>query len=402
MGIGLMNMPSELELPLKPRIPLCVPEIRGNEWKYVKDCLDTGWVSSVGAYVDKFEAETARYVGVQHAVATVNGTAALHISLLVAGVRQDDEVLVSALTFIAPANAVRYIGAWPVFMDAEPLSWQMDTQKVEEFLRKQCRWMDGALRNKTTNRRVKAILPVHILGHPVDLDPLMSLAEEFDLAIIEDATESLGATYKGRRIGQIGHLTCFSYNGNKVLTTGGGGMITTNNESWASKARYLTTQAKDDPLEYVHGEIGFNYRLTNLQAALGCAQMELLDTFVDRKRAIAATYRRALESCQGIQLQETAAWAGNTAWLFTILIREAAFGISSRELMRRLSTRGIDTRPLWQPLHQSPAHRHSQSWNVSAADVLHRDALSLPCSVGLTGSDQQRVISEILICGGYS
>ncbi|HYR59424.1 MAG TPA: aminotransferase class I/II-fold pyridoxal phosphate-dependent enzyme, partial [Chthoniobacteraceae bacterium] len=184
-------------------IPLCVPSIRGNEWKYLKDCLDTGWVSSAGSYVDRFERELARRAGTPHAVAAVNGTSALHVALLVAGVEPDDEVLVSTLTFIAPANAVRYANAWPVFIDAEPDFWQMDPARAAEFLRERCERRDGALRNRRTGRRVKAIIPVHILGHPADMDPILALAREFDLAVIEDATESLGARYRERPVGQL-------------------------------------------------------------------------------------------------------------------------------------------------------------------------------------------------------
>ena len=260
-------MQFEPGVPAPPgHIPLCVPEIRGNEWKYVKECLDTNWVSSVGSFVDRFERMLADYIGTIHAVATTSGTAALHIALLVAGVQPDDEVLVPTLSFIAPANAIRYTGAWPVFIDSEPIYWQMDPEKVLDFLEKECRWQGESLLNKTTGRRVKAILPVHILGHPCDIDPIREAAQKYDLAIIEDATESLGAKYKGNMVGRLGDIACFSFNGNKLITTGGGGMIVTNDESWANRARYLSTQAKDDPIEYFHSEIGYNYRLTNISS----------------------------------------------------------------------------------------------------------------------------------------
>ncbi len=220
-------------------IPLCVPEIRGNEWKYIKECLDTNWVSSVGAYVNRFEEMVADYVGTNHAVATVNGTSALHVALLVAGIEPDDEVLVSTLTFIAPANAIRYAGAWPLFIDAEPEYWQMSPQNVADFLERECNFQDGEVRNKHTGRRVKAIMPVHILGHPVDMEPILDVARKYNLVVIEDATESLGAKYQGRMVGHLGDIACFSFNGNKILITGGGGMIVTDNEAWARKAQYL-------------------------------------------------------------------------------------------------------------------------------------------------------------------
>lgn len=376
-------------------IPLCVPEIRGNEWTYVKECLDTGWVSSVGAYVDRFEAMLAARTGTRCAVATVNGTAALHTALLVAGVEPDDAVLVSTLSFIAPANAIRYAGAWPVFIDAEPRHWQMDAEKVAEFLEKECRWTDHALRHRTTGRRVKALVPVHILGHPVDMDPLLALARKFGLTVIEDATESLGATYRGRSVGQLGDLACFSFNGNKILTTGGGGMLVTDREDWAQRAKYLSTQAKDDPVEYLHETVGYNYRLTNLQAAMGCAQMEQLDACVAAKRRIAATYVHALAGRPGVTPMAAAPWAESTFWMFTILLDAETAGLSSRQLMRALQERGIQSRPLWQPLHQTGAHRGALCVGGEVAESLQARAVSLPCSVGLTDAQQSRVIAAL-------
>jgi perosamine synthetase len=379
----------------KCSIPLCIPEIRGNEWKYVKDCLDTGWVSSVGSYVDRFEREMAEYIGTKHAVATVNGTAALHISLLVTDVQADDEVLVSTLSFIAPANAVRYVGAWPVFIDAEPDYWQMDPQKVVDFLEKRCRWVNGEMRNNDTGRRVKAILPVHILGHPVDIDPVLEIAEKYGLVVVEDATESLGAKYKGRMVGHLGDIACFSFNGNKIITTGGGGMIVTDNEAWAHKARYLTTQAKDDPIEYIHKEIGYNYRLTNVQAAMGCAQLEHLDRHIENKRNIAMKYAEAFENIKGIIPMKQAEWASSIYWLYTILVNEEDFGLTSRELMRMLAKEQIETRPLWQPLNQSVVLKSLSKTNCSVSQYLYANALTLPSSVGLSIEDQNRIINSL-------
>ncbi len=376
-------------------IPLCVPEIRGNEWTYIKECLDTNFVSSVGAYVERFEREIAARVGTRYAVATVNGTAALHIALLIAGVQPDDEVLVSTLTFIAPVNAIRYVGAYPVFVDAEPDYWQMDVQKAVEFLENECHWINGELRDSATGRRVKAIIPVDILGHPVDMDPLIAVARKYNLAIIEDATESLGATYKTRNAGQLGDVACLSFNGNKLITTGGGGMIVTDDENWARRAKYLTTQAKDDPLEYIHGSIGYNYRLTNVQAALGVAQLERLDEYVTIKRRIGKTYTEALGDIPGITPMKEADWAFSVFWMFTVLIDAPIFGASSRALLQYLNTMDIQTRPLWQPAHLSPAHAGMRSTDCTVAERLNRDALSLPCSVGLVLEDQERVIQSV-------
>jgi perosamine synthetase len=376
-------------------IPLCVPEIRGNEWKYVKSCLDTNWVSSVGPFVERFEQELATYVGTKHAIATVNGTAALHIALLVAGVRPDDEVLVSTLTFISPANAIRYVGAWPVFMDAEPDYWQIDPQKVVDFLEKGCRWRNGCLHNKSTRRRIKAILPVHILGHPCDMDPILEIARKYELPVIEDATESLGAKYKGDMVGHLGDIACFSFNGNKIITTGGGGMIVTDNETWAKKAKYLTTQAKDDPLEYIHNEIGYNYRLTNVQAALGCAQVEQLDGFITSKRRIAGTYTEHLVDIPGITPMHEASWAHSIFWMYTVMIDAGAYGTGARALLRLLHSQHIQARPLWQPMHLSPAHAGSRAYHCDNATRVIQNAVTLPCSVGLDAEDQNRVIDVL-------
>jgi perosamine synthetase len=382
-------------VPADGTIPLSVPEISGNEWKYAQECLDTNWVSSAGPFVDRFEQQLAEYVDAKYGVATVNGTAAIHVALLVAGVQADDEVLLPALTFIAPANAVRYARAWPVFLDVEPNHWQLDPQRVLDFIQQQCHWSEGKLTNKTGGRRIRAILPVHILGHPCDIDALREIARHFDLRVVEDATECLGAKYKDQMVGSASEIACFSFNGNKVITTGGGGMIVTDNREWAERARYLTTQAKDDPVEYIHNEIGFNYRLTNLQAAIGCAQLEQLASFVDRKRQIAATYTRELQNVPGVGFMKEAPWAFSTSWLYTVLIDEQKFGMNSRALLKRLAQDGIQARPLWQPMHRSPAHKESQSFAIETADSVHRDALSLPSSVGLTDSDQGRVIAAI-------
>lgn len=377
---------------------LCVPEVRANEWRYVKECFDTNWVSSAGPFVDRFERDFANYVETEHAVATSSGTAAIHVSLLVAGVEPDDEVIVSTLTFIAPANVIRYVGARPVFVDAEPDYWQMDIRKLLDFLDNQCQFTNGELRNKATGRRVKAIMPVHILGHPVDMDPIIEAAEKYNLTVISDATESLGGEYRGRKLGQLADIACFSFNGNKIITTGSGGMIVTNREDYARRAKYLTTQAKDDPVEYVHETIGYNYRLTNIQAAMGCAQLEQLPDYVAAKRRIAATYSEAFRDTPGIRPMAQADWALSTYWMFTVLVDKDEFGMDSRELLRRLGEMKIQARPLWQPMHQSPAHSGHYTVSGRVAEQLNRDALSIPCSVGLSMTDQTRVIDAIKGC----
>lgn len=376
-------------------IPLNVPEIQGNEWNYIKQCLDTGWVSSVGSFVDRFEEEVAGYLGVEHAVAVVNGTAALHTALLVTGIQPEDEVLVSTLSFIASGNAIRYAGAWPVFIDAEPEYWQMDHQKLFDFLEKDCRWKDGRLFNKTTKRNVTAIMPVHILGHPVDMDPVLEAARKFNLVVIEDAAEAMGTRYKDRMVASLGDIACLSFNGNKIITSGGGGMIVTDNEAWAARAKHLTTQAKSDQVEYIHDETGYNYRLTNLQAAMGCAQLEKLPEYISAKRRIAETYSRALDGIQGLHPMPEAPWAHATFWMYTLLVDQDKFGMDSRMLLTALADKKIMTRPLWQPMNLSPVFRDSISLPCEVSERLYEQCLSLPCSVGLSAREQERVIQTI-------
>jgi perosamine synthetase len=367
-------------------VPLTVPDVGEAEQRLVAQALADGWVSSAGPYVDRFEGEAAARVGVPHAVACASWTAALHVALLLAGVRPGDEVVTSTLTFVAPANAIAYCGAHPVFVDAEPDYWQIDAARLEAFL-------DAAgpeMRNPATGRRIAAVLPVHVLGHPFDADAVVGVAHRHGLPVVEDAAEGLGATYRGRPLGGLGDLAALSFNGNKIVTSGGGGMLLTSDSARAERARYLTTTAKDDPLEYIHGEIGFNYRLTGLQAALGIAQMERLDEFVAAKRAIAERYAAGLAEVPGISLMPEAPWAQSSFWLYTVLVAGG-----SRQALRALVDERIQARPLWQPLHRSPAHAGAQVVGGEVADRLYAEGLSLPCSTGLTEDDQARVIEAV-------
>ncbi|MCS7166158.1 MAG: LegC family aminotransferase [Gemmatales bacterium] len=388
-------MPSRTATNAAPFIPLHSPCLDDRAWEYIQQCLASNWVSSAGPFVSRFEQMVAEYLKVRYAVATVNGTAALHIALLVAGVQPDDEVLVSSLTFIASANAIRYVGAWPVFIDADPQYWQMDPEAVFHFLERECQWRNGALYNRHTQRRVKAILPVHILGHPVNLEPILQLARKYDLLVLEDAAEGLGAYYKGRAVGSLADAACLSFNGNKIITCGGGGMFVTNRADWAERARYLTTQARDDPIEYIHRDIGYNYRLTSLQAALGCAQMEKLEEFVQRKRQLARSYAERLADLPSISLPAEAPWARSTYWLYTILVRDRNHNLGSRELLHWLRQHGIECRPLWQPLHRSPVYAQLPRRLCPVADRLYQQAISLPSSVGLTEQQQEWIIRTI-------
>jgi perosamine synthetase len=376
-------------------VPLSVPELGGNELAYLTECISSGWVSSVGPFVGRFEHELATTTGTNYAVAVSSGTAALHIALLVAGVQAGDEVAVSDLTFIAPVNAIRYCGAFPVLIDAEPDYMQMDVEWLRRFLEEACEPGADGLRNRATGRRVAAILPVHILGHPCDMDPVLELADRFGLQVVEDATESLGGLYRGRPIGTLGRMACLSFNGNKLITSGGGGAIVTDDAELAARCRYLTTQAKDDPIEHVHGAVGFNYRLTSLQAAVGVAQLERIGEFLRRKRTIADRYGEELAAIPGIGVMREAPWARSAWWLYTIQVDPALYGIDSRTLLHHLESVGIQARPLWQPSHLSPADPSYRQGARPVAEALYRDALSLPSSSGLPADDQSRVIAAI-------
>lgn len=375
-------------------VPLSEPEIGGNAWAYVKECLDTGWVSSVGSFVERFEREVASYVGAGHAVAVVNGTAALHAALLAVGVRPGDEVLVPALSFVAPAATIRYCGAQPVFVDADPATWQIDPAKIERFLEEECDTTSAGCVDRGTGRPVRAVLAVHVLGLACDIDRIAVAALRHGLRVVEDAAEAMGVRHRGRHAGTAGDAGAFSFNGNKIVTTGGGGMVVTGDPEIADRLRYLTTQAKDDPLEYVHNEIGYNYRLTNLQAALGVAQLEHLDEFVERKRAIAYAYEKALRDLGGVTPMPTPRGCDPTYWLYTVLLEDATLE-RRKEVVGRLRERGIEARPIWHTLHDLPPFRDCAAYRIEHATLIYERGISLPSSVGLTPDDQERCIAAL-------
>lgn len=376
-------------------IPLSVPSLRGNELRYVSECIETEWISSSGSYVNRFERGIAQYINVPSAVACMNGTAALHTALILSGLGRDDEVVVPTLTFIAPINAVRYVGANPVFMDCDD-HLNIDPDKLEEFLAKECDLTAGGLINKSSKRRIGGIIAVHVFGHPCDLKRIVALAETFQLVIIEDATESLGSYYEGgdgerRYTGTVGDFGCLSFNGNKLITTGGGGMILARNPLLAEKARYLTTQAKDDPERFVHHEIGYNYRLTNVQAAIGCAQLERIDEFIRIKRAHFSMYKRCLAGIRGLRMIEEPPGTRSNYWHYTLVVDERACGITADALRRKLGEREVETRPIWELNHRQRPYHGCQSYGVEKAIGYHQRCLNLPCSVGLDPA----VIKEI-------
>jgi perosamine synthetase len=383
-------------------IPLSVPHISGNEWDYVKECLDGEWVSSAGPFVDRFEREFAAYVGSKFAVACSSGSAALHVSLLLAGVKPGDLVLVPSLTFIASVNAIHYCGAEPVFFDCDE-HYNLDAGQVEEFLRSSCRSGAGGLTHKKSGRRVSAILPVHVFGNAVNLESFLSVAQELNLPVVEDAAESLGTRYKtnsgpqtgGRHTGTLGLVGCFSFNGNKIITTGGGGMIVTNDPALAKRAKYLTTQAKDDEVRFVHNEVGFNYRLTNVQAALGSGQLEKLGKALQRKKEIHEAYTIGLRGVRGLRIASTPAYAENNHWMPCMQVEAAEYGEDWEALMARLGKAKIQARPVWELSHRQKPYSDCERLSLGNAERLHSVTLNIPCSVGITQEQQSRVIKEL-------
>jgi len=376
-------------------IPNAVPHLAGNEWKYVKECLDTGWVSSAGPFVGRFEREIASYLGVEHAVAVMNGSAALHLALRAAGVERDDAVILPTLTFVASAGAVVHCGAQPIFLDSEPVSWGLDPQKLADFLTRECEVRQGSVVHRATGRRVSAVMPVHLYGHPCDLDALLEICRRWSLAVVEDSAEALGALYRGRRVGADGVAGCLSFNGNKVVTAGGGGMVITRDATAAARVRALATQARRDPLEWVHDEVGFNYRLTNLQAAVGVAQLEQLEDFLDRKRRTAEHYQRALGGLDGVTVFREAAWARSSYWMPAVLL-EPRRCPDVRALIRALDADGIHVRPVWHPLHRQPPFAGACRGPIEVADRLWDRGVLLPCSAGITVEERQAVIDALI------
>jgi dTDP-4-amino-4,6-dideoxygalactose transaminase len=379
-------------------IPLSEPTLDGNASAYLQDCIDTNFVSSVGPYVDRFEREFAAAVGSRFAVACASGTAAIHVALRLLDLPRGAEVFIPTLTFIASANPALYEGLTPVLIDSEEETWNMDVALVEAELE----------RRAARGERMPAVIEaVHILGHPAQTERLASLCEQHGIVLIEDAAEALGARFSagrfsGRHVGTVGAIGCFSFNGNKIITSGGGGMLTTDNEKLARRAKHLTTQARLPGIEYAHDELGYNYRLTNLQAALGVAQLERLGAFLEKKREIADAYDGAFRSLPGITLPPRAGWAVSSHWLYTIMIDPQAFGMDRRRLHEELARDGIMTRPIWSPLHSMPLYRGARRLGGERAEKLFQRGLSLPCSTGLAERDQARVIEAVRRCAGRS
>lgn len=376
-------------------IPLSVPSICGNEWLYVKECLDTEWVSTAGKYVEKFESDFAAFVGAKHAVACVSGTAALQVALQIVGVGAGDEVIVPTMTFIATVNAVHYLSASPVFLDCDKY-YNLDVGDLADFLETATEQRESGCFNRATGRRIAAIVPVHVFGNAVRMRDLISLCRPRQIAIVEDAAESLGTTYlDGSHTGTLGDIGCFSFNGNKIITTGGGGMIVTGDAEYAARARYLTTQAKNDEVRYVHDEVGYNFRLTNIQAALGVAQLERLPEYLEIKQRNFTSYQEAISTIDGLTLAASPDYARNNLWMYPLQIDRAGYWTDREGLMAHLKGKGIQTRPVWQLNHLQTPYCHCQSWHIERALQLLAVTLNIPCSINLREEDVNAVIKEL-------
>lgn len=370
-------MAKMIEYIMSKLIPISEPQLSGNEKKYVLDCIEAGWISSLGSYIERFESEFAAYCGAKYGVSTSNGTVALHLALLALGIGKGDEVIVPTLTFVASANAVLYTGATPIFVDADEKTWTIDTKQIL---------------NKITSK-TKAIIPVHLYGHPCDMEAINAIARAKHLFVIEDAAEAHGATFKDKKVGNLGTIGCFSFYGNKTITTGEGGMVVTNNKRLADKARFLKDHAMSKTKKYYHPILGYNYRMTNIQAAIGLAQLEQIQKFLDKKIKIAHMYNQLLGAAHGVVIPPKAGWATNSYWMYSVLIDKVKYGMSRDQLIQALKKHNIDSRPFFVPMHKLPMYRTDEVFPV--AEKLALQGINLPSSTRLSDADVRKVAKVI-------
>lgn len=376
-------------------IPLSVPNLKGNELKYVTQAVETEWVSTGGPYVNDFENKVAEYVNSKGAVSCQNGTAGLHIALMICDVTKEDEVIVPTLTFIAAVNPVRYIGAEPIFMDCDD-SLTMDADKLLEFCQNECSLTDGKLINNKTKKHIKVILVVHVFGNMANMEKINLIAEKFNLKIIEDATEAIGTYYTNGRYkmkfaGTIGTIGVYSFNGNKIMTTGGGGMIVSDDEELLKKAKHLTTQAKSDELYYTHDEIGYNYRMTNLQAALGLAQLEQLEDFIKIKEHNYKLYKESIKEIPGLSILDFEKNIRSNYWFYAVECDDK-YPLNRDEIIKYLSSKGIQSRPIWGLINEQEPYIKSQSYKIEKAKYYIDCIVNIPCSTNLTEEEATYVI----------
>lgn len=376
-------------------IPLSVPNFIGNELKYVTKAVETEWVSTGGPYVSEFEDKIAKYVGAKGAVACQNGTSGLHMALLLAGVISKQAVIVPTLTFIAAVNPVKYIGAEPIFMDCDD-SLCMNPLKLREFCELECIMQDDCLVHKTTGRQIKCLIVVHVFGNMADMEEIMSIAKQYHLKVIEDATEAIGTYYTkgkycGKYAGTIGDIGVYSFNGNKIITTGGGGMIVSDHEALLNKAKHLTTQAKSDELYYIHDEIGYNYRMTNLQAALGLAQLEQLEHFIYIKKNNYLYYKEQLKNIDGLRLLDMREGIRSNYWFYALYCEDSA-KMDRDKVIHFMSENKIQTRPIWGLIHEQKPYEGSYAYKIQMAKKYWERVVNIPCSTKLTREEVERVV----------
>lgn len=378
-------------------IPLSVPNLKGNELKYVTDAIETEWVSTAGPYVSKFEEQTAEYVKAKGAVSCQNGTSGLHISLMLTGVTREDAVFVPTLTFIAAVNPVKYIGATPIFMDCDD-SLCMDPSKVEKYCEEECDFIDGKLIDKETGRHIKAMVVVHVFGNMADMDAIMEIAKKYNIKVVEDATEAIGTyytsgKYAGKYAGTIGDLGVYSFNGNKIMTTGGGGMIVSNNEDYLKHAKHLTTQAKSDEVNFMHDEIGYNYRMTNLQAAMGLAQLEQLERFISTKESNYQIYKEKFKGTE-YELLDVRNDVRSNRWFYALSCDKLV--VKRDDLIQYLSQKKVQTRPIWGLIHKQLPYVKEKSYNIVKAEFYWERIVNIPCSTNLTPKETKYVADLIV------
>jgi perosamine synthetase len=363
------------------------PRFAGNEWSYVKECLDSTFVSSVGKFVDRFEADLAAYTGAKYAIAVVNGTAALHVALRLAGVQPGDEVLIPALSFVATANAVAYCGASPHFVDSEERTLGLDPKALRDYLNAIAEIRSGSCVNRATGRVIRSVVPMHVFGHPLDIEGMLSVARDFHLGLVEDAAESLGSTIRGRHTGTFGLMGSLSFNGNKTITTGGGGAILTDDAYLAKRAKHITTTAKvQHRWEYQHDEVGFNYRMPNINAALGCAQLEQLTGLLTAKRALFKRYEAAFSKVSGMRIMAEPGDCRSNYWLQTLVLG-ADVACERDAILAATNDAGLMTRPTWTLMHRLAPYRESPRMALPVAESLERRLINLPSSPQLVLGD---------------
>ena len=380
-------------------INLSVPNLSMDILDNLKECLESGWVSTGGRFIPEFETKVKNYMKTKCAAGVQSGTAGLHMSLQVLGIQRDEEVLVPTLTFIAAVNPTTYLGASPIFIDCDD-SLCMDPIKLEKFCSEECDFKEGVLVNKKTNKKIRALVIVHVFGNMADMEKIMDIAKKYNLRVLEDATEALGTyytegRYKGKYAGTIGDIGVLSFNANKIITTGGGGMVVGDNEELVEKVRFLSSQAKKDTLYFIHDEIGYNYRMLNLQAALGTSQIDQLETFIETKIKNYKLYKEELEKIEGLEILPFVEGIRANYWFYSLKIDKEKYGIGRDELLQKLVDAGIQTRPIWGLIHQQKPYSTCQSYEIEKALYYYDRILNLPCSSNLTEKEVYQVIEKI-------